>query len=192
MRASAAREIGTVADVSRSDVVRPRGKCRRSDAGRAAAQGDCGAEINAVDLELHGARRCAGTRSVCCHCRSEHHRLAKDRRVDGRRQRRGCRRPDDALAQRRAGAGQEVSVAAVDSGDGVGGSAVQGGTLSDEWSALKPQITPRGLQRSSGVADQAMDLVFRIERQTSLSCGAPSGPDLALLLISKLREGSKL
>ena len=89
-------------------------------------------------------------------------------------------------------AGQRLQHCAVPSGDGVGGSAVQGGTLSDEWSALKPQITPRGLQRSSGVADQAMDLVFRIERQTSLSCGAPSGPDLALLLISKLREGSKL
>jgi tetratricopeptide (TPR) repeat protein len=89
-------------------------------------------------------------------------------------------------------AGQRLQHCAVPSGDGVGGTAVQGPNLSDEWSALKPQITPRGLQRSSGVADQAMDLIFRIERQTSLSCGAPSGPDLVLLLISKLREGSKL
>jgi predicted Zn-dependent protease len=89
-------------------------------------------------------------------------------------------------------AGERLQRCAVPTGDGASGGAVQGGTLSDEWSALKPQITPRGLQRNSGLADQAMDLVFRIERETSLSCGAPSGPDLALLLISKLWEGSKL
>jgi tetratricopeptide (TPR) repeat protein len=88
-------------------------------------------------------------------------------------------------------AGERLQHCAVPSGDGVGGGAVQDATLSDEWSALKPQITQRGLQRNSGLADQAMDLVFRIERQTSLNCGAPTGPDLALLLLSKLREGSK-
>jgi tetratricopeptide (TPR) repeat protein len=89
-------------------------------------------------------------------------------------------------------AGERLQHCAVPSGDGVGGTAVQGATLSDEWSTLKPQITPRDLQKSFGLADQAMDLVFRIERQTSLNCGAATGPDLALLLISKLREGSKL
>jgi hypothetical protein len=35
-----------------------------------------------------------------------------------------------------------------------------------------------------------MDLVFRIEKQTSTLCGTPTGTDLALLLISKLHEGS--
>jgi len=88
-------------------------------------------------------------------------------------------------------AGERLQHCAVPSGDGAGGGAVQGGSLSDEWSALKPQITQRSLQRSLGLADQAMDLVFRIERQTSVNCGAPSGPDLALLLISKLREGNR-
>ncbi len=87
-----------------------------------------------------------------------------------------------------ATARERLQKCAVPSGDG----ADPGGmTLSDQWSALKPQITQRGLQRSSDVADQAMDLVFRIERQTSLSCGAPTGPDLALLLISQLREGNR-
>jgi hypothetical protein len=35
-----------------------------------------------------------------------------------------------------------------------------------------------------------MELVFNIERQTSATCGAPSGADLALLLIARLHEGS--
>ena len=35
-----------------------------------------------------------------------------------------------------------------------------------------------------------MDLVFEIERQTSATCGTPTGADLALLLISKLHEGN--
>ena len=40
-------------------------------------------------------------------------------------------------------AGERLQHCAVPSGDGVGGTAVQGPNLSDEWSALKPQITPR-------------------------------------------------
>lgn len=90
-----------------------------------------------------------------------------------------------------ANAGERLQKCAVPSGEGAGAGGVQGPSLSDQWSALKPQITERGLQRSSDLADQAMDLVFRIERQTSLSCGAPSGPDLALLLIAKMREGNR-
>ena len=86
---------------------------------------------------------------------------------------------------------EKLQHCAVPSGDGATGGAVQGASLSEEWSALKPQITERELQRTSNQADEAMDLVFRIERQTSLSCGAPSGPNLALLLISKLREGNR-
>lgn len=90
-----------------------------------------------------------------------------------------------------ATAGERLQKCAVPSGDGAGAVDVQGQSLSDQWSALKPQITQRGLQRSSDLGDQAMDLVFRIERQTSLSCGARSGADLALLLIAKLREGNR-
>lgn len=60
----------------------------------------------------------------------------------------------------------------------------------DDWNRLKPQITEAGLSRNPDVAGKAMDLVFRIERETSNTCGAPTGADLALLLISKLHEGS--
>ena len=63
-------------------------------------------------------------------------------------------------------------------------------SLNDEWSNLKPQITEAGLRRNPDLAQRAMDLVFRIERQTSNVCGTPTGNDLALLLIAKLHEGS--
>jgi hypothetical protein len=33
-------------------------------------------------------------------------------------------------------------------------------------------------------------LVFEIERETSATCGIPSGADAALLLIAKLHEGN--
>jgi len=62
--------------------------------------------------------------------------------------------------------------------------------LSKEWTALKPRITERYLLRDPDLVDSAMNLVFRIERFTSGACGSPSGPDLALLLISKLHEGN--
>jgi tetratricopeptide (TPR) repeat protein len=63
-------------------------------------------------------------------------------------------------------------------------------SLSDDWSRLKPKITEAGLRRNPDLAETAMDLVFRIERETSSACGTPTGTDLALLLISKVREGS--
>jgi tetratricopeptide (TPR) repeat protein len=62
--------------------------------------------------------------------------------------------------------------------------------LSEEWTRLKPQITKQGLRRNPDLVETAMDLVFRIERKTSVACGAPTGTDLALLLISKMHEGS--
>ena len=67
-----------------------------------------------------------------------------------------------------------------------------GGALSpsDEWNALKPRMTALQLRRDPDLANTAMDLVFRIERQTSVICGTPTGNDLALLLIAKLHEGS--
>jgi tetratricopeptide (TPR) repeat protein len=88
-----------------------------------------------------------------------------------------------------ATAGQRLEQCAVPNGDG-GNTVGAQPELRDEWSALKPQITQRGLQKDSAVGERAMDLVFRIERQTSNNCGAPTGPDLALLLISKLHEGN--
>ena len=63
-------------------------------------------------------------------------------------------------------------------------------SLNDEWAQLKPQITGSGLQRNPDLVETAMDVVFRIERETTTTCGSPTGIDLALLLISKMHEGS--
>ncbi len=63
-------------------------------------------------------------------------------------------------------------------------------SLADSWAKLKPQISEQQLRRNPDLVEQAMELVFEIERQTSATCGAPTGEDLALLLISKLHEGN--
>ena len=63
-------------------------------------------------------------------------------------------------------------------------------SLADEWAKMKPRISEQQLRRNSDLVEQAMDLVFEIERQTSATCGTPTGEDLALLLISKLHEGN--
>lgn len=86
-------------------------------------------------------------------------------------------------------AGERLEKCAVPSGD-AGAADSSHATLADQWAALKPKMTPRELQKSSQLSEQAMNLVSQIERQTSEHCGAPAGPDLALLLISKLHEGS--
>jgi len=88
-----------------------------------------------------------------------------------------------------AAAGQRLNTCPLPSRDtfGTTGSAP---SLKDEWIGLKPQITDAGLRRKPDLAQSAMDLVFRIERQTSSVCGPPTGVDQALLLIAKLHEGS--
>lgn len=63
-------------------------------------------------------------------------------------------------------------------------------SLADAWSKMKPRISEADLRRNPDLLEAAMDLVFNIERQTSASCGAPQGADLALLLIAKLHEGT--
>lgn len=63
-------------------------------------------------------------------------------------------------------------------------------SLADEWAKMKPRITEQQLRRNADLVEQAMDLVFEIERQTSATCGTPTGEDLALLLISRLHEGN--
>lgn len=63
-------------------------------------------------------------------------------------------------------------------------------SLNDEWTAMKPRIGAVRLRPDPDLAEKAMDLVFRIEHQTSAVCGAPTGADLALSLIAKLHEGS--
>lgn len=86
-----------------------------------------------------------------------------------------------------AAAGQPLTNCAVPKGVTAAGQAKP--SLSEEWTALKPQITRSHLARNADLADTAMDLVFRIEKQTSTLCGTPAGQDLALLLIAKLHEG---
>jgi hypothetical protein len=61
--------------------------------------------------------------------------------------------------------------------------------LADSWAKMESRISVQGLQRDQDLAEKAMELAFNIERQTSAICGTPAGPDLALLLISKLHEG---
>jgi tetratricopeptide (TPR) repeat protein len=60
----------------------------------------------------------------------------------------------------------------------------------DSWAKMKPHISEQELRRNPDLVEGAMDLVFEIERQTSATCGTPSGTDLALLLIAKLHEGN--
>jgi hypothetical protein len=62
--------------------------------------------------------------------------------------------------------------------------------LAEKWADMKPQVTEDGLRRNPDLVEQAMNLVFDIERQTSAACGPPTGIDQALLLISKLHEGN--
>jgi tetratricopeptide (TPR) repeat protein len=62
--------------------------------------------------------------------------------------------------------------------------------LAASWAKMKPQVTARELRRNPDMAQEAMDLVFSIERQTSAGCGTPAETDAALLLIAKLHEGS--
>jgi hypothetical protein len=63
-------------------------------------------------------------------------------------------------------------------------------TMNDAWTRMKPLVTERGLQRNPDRVNQAMDLVFAIERQANGKCGAGTPSDAALLLIEKLHEGS--
>lgn len=63
-------------------------------------------------------------------------------------------------------------------------------TLRQNWTSLKPHITPYGLRQDPDRIQAAMALVFDIEHQTAGVCGPPSEADTALLLIANMREGS--
>jgi tetratricopeptide (TPR) repeat protein len=86
-------------------------------------------------------------------------------------------------------AGQRLDKCTVPSGE-AGNSGNSPEDLSSQWLSLKPQITQRVLQKNPDVAEQAMNVVFRIERETSKTCGVPTSADLALILISRLHEGN--
>ena len=55
---------------------------------------------------------------------------------------------------------------------------------------MKPRVTVSGLRQNPDVVEQAMELVFDVERQTSNACTPAAGKDLALLLIAKMHEGN--
>jgi tetratricopeptide (TPR) repeat protein len=92
------------------------------------------------------------------------------------------------VAEAFAAAGQRSKSCALPTTAATGPATVP--SLSDEWERLKPQTTEAGLRRNPDLAEKAMDLVFRIERETNVVCGTPTGTDLALLLISRMHEGS--
>ena len=56
-----------------------------------------------------------------------------------------------------------------------------------QWNELKPRVTPRELRRNPDLMETAANLALDIERHTADACGAPSGEDLALLLIAQNR-----
>jgi tetratricopeptide (TPR) repeat protein len=68
--------------------------------------------------------------------------------------------------------------------------AVQAQTLASAWTQLEPKVTVPKLRHNQDVVNQAMNLAFTIERQAALKCGSGSPADTALLLISRLHEGS--
>lgn len=63
-------------------------------------------------------------------------------------------------------------------------------SLGDAWNQMKPQVTERRLRGNPDLINKAMDLVFDVERQANGKCGAGTPSDAALLLISKMHEGS--
>ena len=54
----------------------------------------------------------------------------------------------------------------------------------------KTTLGERNLREHPDEVDATMDLVFTIERQTSETCGTPTGTDLMLLLIGRHHQGS--
>jgi tetratricopeptide (TPR) repeat protein len=59
--------------------------------------------------------------------------------------------------------------------------------LDEQWARLRPDITANGLRNDPDLVERAMDVVFNIERESSTTCGDPSGADQVLLLIAQLR-----
>lgn len=58
-----------------------------------------------------------------------------------------------------------------------------------QWMDMKTRLNERVLRQHPELTDSAMNLVFNVERETSNSCGTPTGTDLLLLLIARNREG---
>jgi cytochrome c-type biogenesis protein CcmH/NrfG len=62
--------------------------------------------------------------------------------------------------------------------------------LQARWLLAKPELKLLRSPAETDLPDSIMDVVFQIERQTSIICGPPQGLDAALLLISQKREAA--
>lgn len=73
---------------------------------------------------------------------------------------------------------------------GASGSSANGQpSLMESWDKMRPHVTERGLRQDPDLVENAMELVFRIEREASAACGPAAAMDRALLLIAKTHEG---
>jgi hypothetical protein len=63
--------------------------------------------------------------------------------------------------------------------------------LYQRWLALKPRVTALRISAGNSLRDSAIDVTFDIEQQTATACGAPSGLDQALLLLSQNPTGAE-
>ena len=61
--------------------------------------------------------------------------------------------------------------------------------LREQWSSAKSTVTVKSLADDPDLRDSVMDLVSRIEQTTAQSCGVPTGPDWALLMLARYGEG---
>ena len=62
-------------------------------------------------------------------------------------------------------------------------------SLWQSWEEMKPHVTYSDFRKHPEMAEAAMDLVFKIEREAATRCGTPNETDTALLLIAKSHEG---
>jgi len=60
--------------------------------------------------------------------------------------------------------------------------------LQANWLAMRSHVLRGSFRGDMTAADDALDVVFRIEQETLAECGQPEGKDLALLFISRNRE----
>ncbi|HWF92644.1 MAG TPA: tetratricopeptide repeat protein [Terriglobales bacterium] len=63
--------------------------------------------------------------------------------------------------------------------------------LYQRWLALKPKVTESRVSAGNSLRDSTIDATFEIEQQTATACGAPSGLDQALLLLSQNPTGAE-
>jgi tetratricopeptide (TPR) repeat protein len=70
------------------------------------------------------------------------------------------------------------------------GGSVSISDLSQEWEKRQSGMTENNLRRNPDLVNQAMELVFDIERKTNGACGSLNEADDALLMIAKSHEGS--